>query len=246
MGNRAPGYEQFPFDFAWWFIGGKDQVTGRIVPGAIRLGNQPTGGQQNWDIPVLAFDKMAQDYMQNREKRPGQPVQFADGTVHEVSYRLLDDDADLWQQVGCKPSAPEDPPLTLVFKDGQRMENVPRTFYEQLLAAHIQRRTQEPTVTIQLNPNDPNSKLPPMSFLNYDAVCKDFMRRRSDLLAVNWWPELLIQERALDPSNPGPMPVDGRPNALGAGVQVMTPEQSQQQGPGPAPHPGLDNEGGLV
>lgn len=245
MAQRAPGYETFPFDIGWWFMGGVDQTTGRRVPGIVRLGNAPTGGKDSWDIPVLAFDRMAQDHLQNRDRRPGQPVQFGDGTTHEVNYRLLDDDADLWGQIGCKPSSPGDPPLTLIFKDGVRMEGVPRTFWEQLLAAHIQRRQQEPNVSIALDPKNPNVKIE-MTYLNYDAICKDFMRRRSDMLAVGWWPELLIQERALDPSKPGPMPVEGRPDALGQGVSVQTSGQAAQNGPGAAPHPGLDNEGGLV
>jgi hypothetical protein len=244
MAQKAPGYEQFPFDIGWWFMGGPDPATGRKLPGIVRIGTAPTGGKDYWDIPVLAFDKMAQDHLMNREKRPGQPVQCDDG-VHEVSYRVLDEDADLWCQIGCKPSSPGDPPIQIVFKDGKRMENVPRTFWEQLLTAHIQRRQQEPGVTLSLDPKNPNVKIE-MTYLNYDAICKDFIRRRSDMLAVGWWAELLIQERALDPSKPGPMPVEGRPNALGQGVNVQTSGQAQQSGPGPAPHPGLDNEGGLV
>lgn len=245
MANRAPGWEQFPFDIAWWFMGGPDPQTGRKNPGIVRLSNQPVGGQQTWDIPVLSFDKMAQNHLMDREKRPGQPIQLGDGSVREISYRLLDEDADLWLQSGCTPASPATPPMVIVFKDGERMKDVPRTFWEQLLAAHIERRNQESLVTLQIEPNNPASKIE-MTYLNYDAICKDFIRRRSDLLAAGWWPELLIQERALDPNKPGPMPVEGRANALGQGVKVMTPDQSAQTGPGPAPHPGMDNEGGLV
>jgi hypothetical protein len=237
MANRAPGWEENLYDVAWYFIGGKD-ARGMQVPGIVRFTDQPTGGGNFWDSPVLGFDKYAQDYLMGREKRPGIPVQFSDGTQHEVSYKALDDDADVWLQQGCQPQPGT---ITILFRDGVRWEQAPRSFWEQLLAAHIQRRQNDPPVELTFQ----DGKKLTMSFLNLDAVCKDFMRRRADLLAVNWWPELLIQERVIDPSKPGPMPVEGRPNALGQGARVMTPAELAAPGvaPGPVPHPALDNNG---
>jgi hypothetical protein len=237
MSGQQP---KFPFDYNWWFMGGKDKQ-GRVVAGTVCISNQPKGGNAVWNIPVVSFDVMAQKHMQSLMNMPGLPVSFQDGSSHDMPYRKLDADADVWISLGMPPAGPDAKPEPLVFMDGVRMNDAPRSFYETLLTAHIQWRSQFPPVNIKLQDG---SQLQ-MSFLNYDAVCKDFMRRRADLLAIGWWPELLIHERVIDPNKPGPLPVEGRPNALGQGVKVLSPaDLAQQQVPqGPARHPMQDNDG---
>lgn len=212
------------WDLAWWFI-----------PSGERGDTPP---QIVGDAEIRSFDAVAQGHIAQLASLPGIPVRQADGAVKEVPYRALDEEADYLVRRGMQPS-PDRSPITVRFTDGTTMKNTPRDWWEQLVAMHIDARARRPAVQLNFG-----ARAITVPFLWFDALCKDYVQRRGDMLAVGAWPELLIRERIADPSNPGPLPVDGRPNALGMGVRVTTPEELQRASPahGGGAHP-LENEG---
>lgn len=246
MAGRAPGWEQHPFDFAWWFY--KTQVSGvqMVAPGIVRIADSPMGGQHVWDVPVKQWDSIAQKYMADREIRQGLPVQMSDGRVLVIPYRILDDEADMMVGRGMQPH-PDRQALDLPVTDQQgkpvidaggrvfRFQNCPRDWFERQVIDHISRRTNQPEVVLQL----PNQRLA-VPFIFFDALCKDFMRRRGDFVAAGWWPELLMADYG---QLKGPPPVQGRADALGHGVSVMTGQQPQPGQPQQAIHPMQEGEG---
>lgn len=255
--GRAPGYENHPFDHAWWFYPSQIQGAQIVTPGFIRLADAPIGGRGVWDVLVKAFDPIAQKHMADRTVRPGQPIQMGDGRVLTVPYLLLDDEADAMLGRGMAPHPdrnPIDVPVrdqngeVVLAHDGKPtvLKSAPRDWFENLARSHIQRRNSEPPVTLNLGTGPQGQPIQiVVTFAFFDALCKDFMRRRGDFVAAGWWPELLMKDygqiRTPDGKSIAP-PVDGRANALGHGVNVMDgqkPPQPQQQGG----HPMADNDG---
>ena len=237
----APGFEEWPFDHAWFFIPHNPQTK---APGHVKITDQPTGGQTAWDIDVRTFDQIAQNYFQQMDTKVGQPIQMPDGRVLHVAYRALDDDADRMLQRHGQPGPTE--PLTLVTTEGVEIPNTPRDYWEQLLVAHLNRRKQEPGVTLDLG----NGRQLQVTFEFFDGLCKDFQRRRGDLIAAGLWPELVMVDKGQ--FEKGPRPVEGRANALGMGAAPMGPAPPGQEGvpapqapqpPPPSPAPNMANPG---
>lgn len=233
---KPPEFANWPFDFAWWFI--KNSQNDPQVPqqdriaGHVRLAHLESG--QAWNVPVRTMDAVAQKFNQDREVMQGGLVKMGDGTVHEIPFRPLDDESDAMVARGMRPSSFRDP-ITVTFRDGMRMEKVPMEWWEERVVEHINRRKLFPPVPLDMGGGTVIS----LAFECFDALCKDFLRRRGDFTAAGWWPELLMQDYGQ--FKEGPRPVDGRANALGQGVQVMQGQQAQQ--PGQVTHPGVDNEG---
>jgi len=206
--RSVPQFANWPLDLAWWFIpsGDRNDLPGQYV-----------------DIHVKLFDAIAQKHKAECEAKVGQQIQMADGSIAEIPYTFLDAEADLMMQRGMQPS-PDQRPLDFIrLKDGRQLPKVPRNWLEQLVVAHVRRRQSEPPVTYNLGQQQMQ-----VSFATHDAICKDFGKRRDAMLAAGCWPELLIAENPLDPQRPGPMPVDGRGNALQKS-NVMTPQQLAEQ-----------------
>lgn len=236
-----PRMAQWPWDLAWWFI---------------PTGERDDGPGNYTDVPVRAFDEMAQKYMAERTVRPGQPLDMGGGRIVEVPYAALDDEADALAQRGGRPS-PDRSDVSVRATDGTVVnypKGIPRDFWEQLVVAHAQRRGQEPAYTIDFG----DGRRLSVPFLWWDGICKDFMRNRYACLAAGYWPELIIREGIADPNNPGPLPMTGgegnrgMTNAFGWGARPMTPQELmalRQQGiaaPGGmpyAPHPGEGEAG---
>lgn len=236
---RAPGWENHPFDFMWFFgRTTKDPQTGQVIPGHVLITEQPIGGQRQWMIPVLAFDRLAREHMESREKRQGQPMKMPNGDVLHAPYRLMDDQADWLVRNGMRFRAMVDTEgketlVDIPTQEGSVLENMPQSFLHQLVLAHVQRRKQEAPVLLEFGDATKLS----LPFELWDAVVKDFIQRRGDIIAAGGWPELVPVER---PAKGVPPPVSGYANALGEGVKVDT-----GQAP-PAPRadvaaPGLEN-----
>ncbi|MGH8866079.1 MAG: hypothetical protein ACREVZ_15790 [Burkholderiales bacterium] len=234
---RPPEFANWPFDFAWWFL--KSSLNDPQVPqaergpGCVRLAHLDSG--QAWNIHVRVMDEIARKYDMDRDTLQGGMVQFGDGTVHEIAYRRLDDDADAMQARKLVPH-PVRTPFTLIFKDSVKMEQVPMDWWEARVVEHINRRKAMPVVPLDMG----NGQVVNLALECFDALCKDFSRRRGDFTAAGWWPELLMADYG---QMQGPKPVDGRANALGQGAQVMQGQQPPGGQPGQAAHPGLEHEG---
>lgn len=232
---RPPEFANWPFEFAWWFI--KNSLNDPAVPqpermaGHVRIGHLDSG--QAWNIPVRTMDAVAQKFNQDREVMQGGLVQMQDQTVHEIPFRPLDDEADAMIARGMQPSSYRQP-VTVTFRDGMRMEKVPMEWWEARVVEHINRRKLFPPVPLDMG----GGTVLTLAFDCFDALCKDFLRRRGDFTAAGWWPELLMQD--FGQFKEGPRPVDGRANALGQGASVMKGQAPQ---PGQVTHPGTDNEG---
>lgn len=231
---RDPQYASWPFDFVWVFFKHTPQGEG-AGPGRIRLFHVENM-QSYWDVHIVSMDAMARQHMQDRDTKPGQPINMGPMGAEVVPYRDLDDEADRLMQRGMQPS-PDRSAVTVRFQSGQQMPNTPREWWESLSAGHIQRRKQEPPVVITVS----GTQLT-LPYECFDALCKDFMRRRGDFVSAGWWPELVDPYRDLGQHKEGPRPVQGFADALGHGNQVM---QGQNQAPGAQPatvHPGVENQ----
>lgn len=231
---RPPAFANWPYNHAWWFLpSGRDDAgnSNPNVPGRVRIAYLET--MQYWDIHVRAMDALAKAHMESRASKPGQPIQMPDGRVLEIPYFALDDDADAMMQRGMAPS-PDRSPLTIVCRDGTKINQAPRDWWEQLVVAHINRRKSEPPVVLDLG----NGIKIQETYEFFDALCKDFLRRRGDLVAVGWWPELLMGDYGQ--FKDGPKPVEGRADALGRGVTVLNAQVPPPAGQ-PVAHPMLDN-----
>lgn len=227
MPTKAEGWETWPYDLCWMFIRSSQEE-----PGRVRIGDTPGLGERMWDIHVRTFDQIAQDYMTSRTKRHGVGLQLQDGTVRTIPYRTLDDDADMLMQRNMKIST-DNSTIDITFTDGTKLEKVTAGWYEEnILRPHLERRKAESPIPLDIG--DERISLP---FEFFDAMCKDFMRRRADCIAAQWWPELLIR----DQSTEGPMPVEGRANAFGHGVKVINPKQDQAKS-GQVGHPAVENQ----
>jgi len=214
-------------------------------PGMVRLVHLDS--QKYWDIHVLNADAMAREHMQNLQKKPGLQVNMGVQGVEEIPYADLDAEADSLIQRGMQPS-PDRTPLTVKFKSGRSMEKVDRQWWEQHAANHITRRKQEPPSVLQMG----DGQAVTLTYEAFDSMCKDYMRRRADFISSGWWPELIDPYRDTGQHAKGPKPVDGRPDALGQGVQVLDASKvpppgapgapsAPQEGAGGAPHP-FENE----
>lgn len=232
---RHPEDQSWPFRIKWWFMARtQDYPAGHVRFADVESWN----GQmydKGWVIHVLSMDVLVRQHWVDIQKKPGQYVTMPDGRSLEIPYAVLDGDADalLRPQAGVSPvsinthdggtitiwPSPDRSPVDIVTRDGTKIRSCPREWWEELLVRHIQRRKAEPPVTLDMG----NGVTLQESYEWFDALCKDFMRRRADLVAVGWWPELMIRESVSDASNPGPLPVNGRPNALGEGANVVTP-----------------------
>lgn len=240
---RPQGFEWCPFDVMWYFLSsGMDPTTKQYQRGRVRITDQPVGGQRVWDIDVLAMDGLAKEYQSARNVKSGQPVQMPDGRVLEIPYTTLDNDADLWLQRQRRPGPQE--LLTIELLDRQAgkrvvMEKVSREWYEALLGPHVERRGAQPNVVLDFG----NQQQLVVSAEFFDAMCKDYLRRRGDMMAVGAWPELIHVDAG---QMEGPRPVEGRSNAFGGGVRVLqqqpgdAPAPVQQQGP--MAHPAVENQ----
>jgi len=235
---RPPEWANWPWDHGWQWGASVPQGPS-AYPGHVRLIHLES--QQYWDIHVLHMDQIAQQHLQNREVKHGQPVKMGDGRVLEVPYKILDDEADFLMSRGMTPHS-DRTPIRLQFKDGTVMDKTPRDWFEQLAANHVQRRTQEPPVPLGVA----KDKQIMLTYPCIDALCKDFMRRRGDWIAAGKWPELINPFRDVGQHQEGPRPVQGHANALGEGVQVLQGQQPGQEGQvppsGPAPHPAMENQ----
>lgn len=229
---RPPDFANWPWDYAWWFL-----QSNKEGPGRARISHLDSG--QWWDIHVTNVDQIAQRHMQDRESKTGQNLRMQDGQLREVPYKALDEEADLLMARAMQPS-PDRSELRIIFKDGTPMEKFPRDFWEQLAAQHIERRKAEPTVQLNLG----NNQQITVPYIWFDSFCKDFMRRRGDLVAIGWWPELLQKDYGQHAE--GPKPVDGRANAMGWGAPVMDGQTPGQGAPPQAPaapvHPSLEQQ----
>lgn len=222
---RPPEYANFPYDFHWWFVPNIPQGQQDAGPGRCRIVHLDS--QKFWDIHIVMLDQIAQKHVQDRHTRPGQPVNMQTYGIKEIPYFPLDEEADMLLQRGMRPSADRSE-VTVTFKDGFKVDNCPRDWWENLAAQHIQRRKQEPAVQLQM----PNKQVVSLTFECFDAMCKDFMRRRGDMISSQMFPELVDPFRDVGQLK-GPKPVDGRANALGNNVQVLT----GQNAPPPMPTP---------
>ena len=223
--TRAPRWQDWPFDHAWYFVESDPKI-----PGRVKITDEPQGGTNFWDIHVRTFDKIAQDYMRERDTKVGQAIEMGDKKLFHVPYRGLDDEADLMLQRGMEPG-PETEPLTIVTTEGVKLENVPRNWWNDLIVRHIQQRKTQPAVPIDVG----NGQTLTVSFEFFDGICKDFIRRRGDMIAAEMWPELHMKDEGQ--FEEGPRPVTGRGSALSKS-DVMGPAQ-QQQGPAYPPPPGV-------
>lgn len=232
---RPPEYANWPFDFVWAFLKSVPAGQPGAGPGCVRLFNveDMTGF---WDIHIVSMDAIARQHMQDRERKPGQPVNMGGSGTEIIPYRDLDDEADRLIQRGMQPSTDRSP-LTVRFEAGRPMENTPREWWEQVAAQHVQRRKQEPPVVLNVASAQINLK-----YECFDALCKDFMRRRGDFVSAGWWPELVDPYRDMGQHKVGPKPVEGRANALGQGAQVLTGQAGPGQGQGQVPHPMTENQ----
>lgn len=221
---RPPEYANFPFDFHWWFVPNIPQGHRDAGPGRCRLVHLDS--QQYWDIHIVHLDKMAQEHMQNRMRKPGQPVNMGAHGIKEIPYYPLDEEADALLQRGMRPN-PDRSDITVLCSDGFKVDKCPRDWWEQLAAGHINRRKQEPAVQLQMGQN----KTVSLTFECFDAMCKDFMRRRGDMISSGIFPELVDPYRDVGQLK-GPKPVDGRANAMGYGAQVLQGQNAQPPGPG--------------
>lgn len=244
--TRAQGFEDWPWDYRWFFLQSSEQEG----PGRVRIMDDPSGGDNYWDIHVRSFDALAQKHMTDRGTREGLPIAMPDSRVLHVPYRQIDEEADLTIQRGMQAPL-GDEQVKVVTVEGVEL-NLPRDYYwGQLIPAFIERRGQQLPISLDIG----NGKPPLVVEFNFwDCVCKDFMRRRGDLISAGWWPELMMREGT---DLEGPKPVHGRANSLGQGVSVpggepgvpgVQPGHLQAQPPpqpsaGPVGHPGTDNEG---
>jgi len=231
---RPPEYSNWPFEFVWAFFKhtpqGPDAGSGRV-----RLFHVENA-TAFWDVHIVSMDAMARAHMQDRDTKAGQPINMGPLGTEVVPYRDLDDEADRLMQRGMQPNTDQNP-ITVRFKSGQQMPNTPREWWDNLAAQHIQRRKQEPPVVVNVG----GTQLT-LTYETFDALCKDFMRRRGDFVSAGWFPELVDPHRDMGQHKEGPRPVQGFADALGHGNQVM---QGQHPAPGalPAPvHPGLENQ----
>lgn len=227
---RPPEFASWPFDFAWWFLKSNPQPGADQGPGRVRLAHLDSG--QAWDIHVRVMDGVAQKFNQDREVMQGGLVQMADNSVHEIPFRPLDDAADAMIQRGMQPQAYREP-LAITFRDGERMDAVPMEWWEARVVEHIARRKTFPPVPLDMG----GGQVLTVTFECFDALCKDYLRRRGDFTAAGWWPELLMADYG---QLEGPKPVDGRANALGQGAQVM--QGQLPGGPGQIVHPAIENQ----
>ena len=229
-----------PLKYNWFWISSGFEGG----PGRVKI-QEAANTQNSWEIHIAAFDQIAQKYLMDRTAKTGQPVTMPDGRVLEVPYDRIDNAADEFLARGPSPSRD---PMTVIFRDDIRMDNVTMDFWEELIKAHLQRRKSEPALPLDFG----NGNVVQIPFENWDAICKDFMRRRGDIVSAGKWPELIHKDEGQ--FEKGPKPVEGRANALGQGVSVAGQPPPGQQTPGqppPAPagnlgpsaHPGLDNEG---
>ena len=222
---RPPEFANWPWDYAWWFL--KSEKT---EPGRARIGHLESGNY--WDLHVRSMDALARQHLQDlRTTKAGQVVTMPDSRNLEIPYHLLDEEADMLQQRAMKPS-PDRKPLTINCKDGTPIQGVPREWWEQLAANHIGRRKQEPAVVLKMG----NGAQITVPYEFFDALCKDFSRRRGDMVAAGWWPELLMADYG---QMGGPKPVAGLSNALGQGAQVM---DGKQPAPGEVQHPAIEQQ----
>lgn len=232
---RPPEYANWPHDFVWAFLKSTPQGQPGAGPGAVRLFNVEDISR-GWDIHILAMDAMARQHMQDRERKPGQPVNMGASGMQIIPYRDLDDEADRLIQRGMQPSTDRNP-ITVRFEGGGVMEHTPRDWWEQVAAQHIQRRKLEPPVVLTVGQAQVTLK-----YECFDALCKDFMRRRGDFVSAGWWPELVDPYRDMGQHKVGPKPVEGRANALGQGVQVLQGQGQGGQGGGQIQHPAMENQ----
>jgi len=254
-GVRIAGWENHPYDWAWWFVRTQCEGVKIVQPGLVIVGDEPSGGQNRYDIQVKAFDPIAQQWMADRTLMPGQPIQLQNGAIVVIPYTLLDDEADAMLGRGMRPHPDQRPfDCPVVDQAGQpildqngrvwKLPNAPRDWFEKFVVDHINRRSSGLAPYEDRTLNIDNRQLTvPWVFM--DALCKDFMRRRGDFVAAGWWPELLMQDygqiRTADGKSIAP-PVQGRADALGHNVSVMDGTQQQAARHGIGEHPMTENE----
>jgi len=222
---RVPEWANWPFDYGmiWWPSG----LDGK--PGHVRIGHLESTPQAPhgvwWEVPIRTWDSIAQKHMSDRVSKPGQPIRMPDGKMLEIPFPALDDEADSLLARSMNPSMDRSNVL-LRARDGTPIngqDGVPRDWWESLAAQHVQRRKTEAPVVLNLG-----QVVLTISYECFDWIVKDFVRNMRDrFISAGKWPELLIHEGIMDPSKPGPLPVDGRANAFGQGTSVLNPAQAQ-------------------
>ena len=238
MTGQPQQQTQPQYRYGWMWV----QSDPQKGPGRVRIfenANPNTG----WDVHIAAFDEWAQKYLSDRVAKIGQPVTMPDGTQKIIPYNVIDDASDNYLVTGPNPSRGN---FMVRFQDGTTMEMTTDFWENSLIPAHLSRKKAEPDIPMDFG----SGAVINVSFENFDAMCKDFMRRRGDFISAGWWPELIHKDHGQ--FEKGPKPVEGRANALGQGVQVQQgagagpgqpPPVAAQPGVGPSQHPGLDNEG---
>lgn len=228
---RNPQWAQWPFAFGWiWWPSGEQNQGGHL-----RLGHLDS--DKWWQIPIRVWDELAQKHMNDRTVKSGQPVQMPDRRVLEVPYQTLDDEADALLRRQMRPNVVRDP-LDLKMRDGTMLKQAPRDWFEGLAAAHVQRRKQEPPISMRLGPDNIV-----VDYECFDAIVKDFVRNQRDrFVAAGKWPELLIHEGVKDPNKPGPLPVQGRADAFGHGATPGLTQPKPLPGGGQVAHPAMENQ----
>lgn len=230
---RNPQWANWPFDYGWlWWPSGAEGK-----PGHVRIGHLDT--DRWWELPIRTWDAVAQKHMSDRTIKPGQPVGMGGNVVLEIPYAALDDEADALVRRQMRPNMDRSNVIVRA-RDGtfiNKNQGVPRDWWENLAAQHVQRRKQEPPVTLNMG-----GVTLAISYECFDAMVKDFVKNMRDrFISAGMWPELLIHEGIHDPSKPGPLPVQGRANAFGQGTTVVRPGQ-----PAPPGQPGQGQPGGQV
>jgi hypothetical protein len=229
---RNPQWAQWPFAFGWiWWPSGEQ---GR--PGHVRVGHLDS--DKWWELPIRTWDELAQRHMNDRTIKPGQPVQMADRRVLEVPYQMLDDEADALLRRQMRPNMDRSP-VKIKMRDGTVIEAAPRDWFEGLAASHVQRRKQEPAISMRLG--EANIVI---DYECFDAIVKDFVRNQRDrFVAAGKWPELLIHEGvAKNPKDQGPLPVQGRSDAFGHGAVPGLNAPKPIPGQGQVSHPAIENQ----
>jgi hypothetical protein len=228
---RDPRWAGWPFPFGWiWWPSGEANKKGHV-----RIGHLDS--DRWWELPIRAWDDLAQRHMNDRTIKPGQPVQMGDRRVLEIPYALLDDEADSLMRRQGMPNMDRSP-LNIKARDGTPIQACPRDWWETLAKQHIERRKTDTPVTLKLGQDTLT-----IPFDNFDAIVKDFVRNQRDrFVAAGKWPELLIHE-GIDPKKPGPLPVQGRADAFGRGTSAelnpVKPVPGQQ---GQVGHPAIENQ----